>query len=311
MRRAVSTLLVLLVITGDVLAYDDELDPAAVDDATAHKQYPYLQRTPQCAADKKGALVSLVASKTLHQIWWQGEAEVPGHFGPLQNTWRVQHPEWNFKFWDEAAVVALIDSSYNWFAPTFHALPSKIQKADAARYVILHAEGGLYADLDVEAFRPFDEMVDAKEMRGSVLLFEEPATHWDAHGTVVSNGLIAAPKGHPLLLRLLQAIRPISEVFASGGSHMLQATLQSCRDEEEADEDKGCGCYVTKSAADFFPLHAGMRRPEEFVNTGAHAKALRAFVANLTKGTWPPASAYSGEWQGGVRDSPELRVTRR
>lgn len=64
-----------------------------------------------------------------------------------------------------------------------------------------------------------------QEARGSVLFFEEPVTHWEAHNTVISNGLMASPKGHPLLKRILKSIRPVAQVFASGGSHMLQVTL--------------------------------------------------------------------------------------
>ena len=57
---------------------------------------------------------------------------------------------------------------------------------------------------------------------GAFLLFEEPVSHWSAHDTVVSNGLIAAPQGHKLLKKLLRAINPGAEVFATTGSHMIQ-----------------------------------------------------------------------------------------
>ena len=56
------------------------------------------------------------------------------------------------------AIGRLVNSSYGWFAKTFHALPSKIQKADAARYLILHSEGGLYVDVDIECLHAFDEL---------------------------------------------------------------------------------------------------------------------------------------------------------
>ena len=35
-----------------------------------------------------------------------------------------------------------------------------IQRADAARYVILHAEGGVYADMDIEAFQSLDPLLN-------------------------------------------------------------------------------------------------------------------------------------------------------
>lgn len=243
-------------------------------------------------------------------MWWQGEASVPAHFAPLRASWAEQHPSWEIRLWDEAAATKLINESYPWFAPTFHALPSKIQKADVSRYAILHAAGGVYADLDVEAFRPLDQLLApvaaVGEKHGAARpvlhLFEEPVPHWDAHDTVVSNGLIAAPAGHPMLLRLLKAIRPIAEVFASGGSHKLQLALQQCHEEEQREleeqislpDDGGasgrrsCGCYRTHSSEIIFPLHEAMRAPFSFARPGEHADAVRVFIDELADGRWPP-----------------------
>lgn len=221
---------------------------------------------------------------------------------PLMQTWRTHHPSWTFKVWDAQSVGALVNASYPKFATTFHALPSKIQQADAARYVILHAEGGLYADLDVECFHPFDETLESKGTRGAVLFFEEPSSHWEAHNTIVSNGLMAAPCAHPLLSRLLHAIKPGPEVFASTGSHMLQETLKAC-DSGSGEDDGGedgeggrCGCYATKSSELYFPMHAAMRRPEEFDSPNEHARAMRLLIADVKSGAWPPPYCVSAQF---------------
>ena len=47
---------------------------------------------------------------------------------------------------------------------------------------------------------------------------------------------------------------------------------------------KDCGCYATKSSADFFPVHAGMRRPEEFNNPNEHARAMRLLISDIESG---------------------------
>ena len=151
--------LALCLLTAVVHAADDgfDFDPAVVDDVEARNLHSYLRRTPKCKPPKAGKAKSI--SKKLHQIWWQGEATIPVHFEPLMRTWRVKNPDWAFKLWDQQSVGALVNESFSWFAPTFHALPSKIQQADAARYIILMAEGGLYADLDVECFKPFNDIL--------------------------------------------------------------------------------------------------------------------------------------------------------
>ena len=196
-----------------VACADRYTTPTTYSDVDAIRRKPYLRRNTSCAPGSSAAddSASPTLPAVLHQIWWQGEANLPAQFAPLRESWVKHHPSWTSKLWDEVSATALVNSSYSWFAPIFHALPSKIQKADAARYVILHAEGGLYIDLDIEAFQPLDHLLQA-EARPTMHLFEEPVPHWSAHDTVVSNGLLASPKGHPLLLRLLSAVRPVGEV---------------------------------------------------------------------------------------------------
>ena len=279
------------------------LEPTVLDDIAAVREHSYIRRKPACAKAGDASNVAPLP-KVLHQMWWQGEAAVPDDYATMRSSWAVAHPSWNIKLWDEAKATALINNSYAWFAPTFHTLPSKIQKADAARYAILHSEGGVYADMDVEAFRPLDEVLTPRGAAPTIHLFEEPATHWEAHGTVISNGMMAAPPKHPLLLAVLRSIRPVAAVFASGGSHMLQAALTRCNaEEEEAGEagrsDAPCGCYLTHSAANFFPLHEAMRQPNEFVRVGEQADAVRALVEDLGSGAWPPSTAHTAQhWTG-------------
>ena len=298
-------------------------DSATVSDEDAVAQFPYLQRRPQCAGARSGSEFADFPSKVLHQIWWQGGEDLPAHFVSLRASWQKHHPVWQHKLWDRAAITALVNSEpYQWFAPTFHALPANIQRVDAARYIILHAEGGVYADVDIEALRSFDEVIDAEETRSSVQFFEEPATYWSAHAVILSNGLIAAPRAHPLMLRLLQRIKPVSEVFKSGGSHMLQAELQRCMaDEEEMAGEKQsvlkagsgttkmapCGCYVTKSSEQFFPLHDGLRRPGEFDHPRSHADTVEALADDTQSGRWPPAGAYSVQYYTSARICTLLR----
>ena len=128
-----------------------ELAAAVLSDKQAEEDFPYLRRKPECGGKKADAIPT-----KLHQIWWQGAEELPEHFTAMRKSWLDRHPRWSHKLWDEVSIGELVNSSFPLFAPTYHALPSKIQKADAARYAILHAKGGVYADLDVESVAAFD-----------------------------------------------------------------------------------------------------------------------------------------------------------
>lgn len=284
-------------------------DPVVIDTEDALSEYAWLRRDASCATAGSDASQQDVP-KLLHQMWWQGENHIPAHFHPSRTTWTAHHNAWEHKLWDEAAVEELVNSSYAWFAPVFYALPSKIQKADAARYMILHAMGGVYADLDVDAYRPLDELLASPALQ----LFEEPYPHWAAHGNVISNGLVIAPRGHPLLLRILRAIRPTAQVFASTGSHMLQAVLEKCHTESEKRDDKSivseealeCGCYVTVNATNFLPLHASMRSPKAFSRVGEHADAARDFIEALSKGKWPPPGTFTAQFYSNSWIDPDI-----
>ena len=60
---------------------------------------------------------------------------------------------------------------YPWFLPTYDAFPLPIMRADAARAFILHAHGGVYADLDAEPLRPIDRLLVEEQVRGRSVLF--------------------------------------------------------------------------------------------------------------------------------------------
>ena len=300
----------LLLLLSTALA----LEPTTLSDADAAKEYDYIRRKPACS--KRGSeSYATKTPKLLHQIWWQGEAAIPEVHAPYRATWPTTHPEWKVKLWDEPAIVSLINTSFAWFAPTFHALPSKIQKVDAARYAILHAEGGVYADLDVEAFKPLDKLLMPTGAASTAHLFEEPVTHWTIHDNVISNGLMASPPEHPLMLAILRSIRPVAAVFASTGSHLVQSALQQCHLEENDEWKKKhpngvppCGCYVSHSSGDFFPIHEAMRQPQEFKSVREHVEAAHNFVEDLRHGDWPPESAYTAQhWTGAC---PHARAPR-
>jgi len=73
-----------------------------------------------------------------------------------------------------------------------------------------------------------------------------------------------------------------------------------------------CGCYVTHSSRDFFPLHTAMRLANEFERVGEHADAARELIDELGAGSWPESTAYTvqhwtGSWIDAERGSLWLR----
>lgn len=61
--------------------------------------------------------------------------------------------------WTDADVDEWIATNYPWFLEVFRGYRHPVQRADAFRYFVLHAYGGVYADLDYELMLPLDSFL--------------------------------------------------------------------------------------------------------------------------------------------------------
>lgn len=123
--------------------------------------------------------------RVIHQIWYQGEAQMPEKYRRFRETWRRNHPGWEFVFWDEARMREFVRRDYAWFAEAFDAYPSDIQRIDSVRYLILNTFGGFYIDMDVESLKPVDDLLG-----GCDLILSKTVGY--------NNAIIGSAPGHPL-----------------------------------------------------------------------------------------------------------------
>ncbi|XWW97452.1 hypothetical protein V2A60_005434 [Cordyceps javanica] len=96
----------------------------------------------------------------IHQIWKDKDLSTY----PLtasSGTWesRFEHSNYTIKLWTEADIVTLVKTSYPWFLSTYESYKYNIQRADVARLMVVHHQGGVYADLD--AYPSVDTSVEA------------------------------------------------------------------------------------------------------------------------------------------------------
>ncbi len=134
--------------------------------------------------------------KLIHQQW--KDEMIPERFQAWHESWRKHHVDWEYRLWTDAMCRALIADHYDWFLPIYDAYTDEIKRVDAARYFILYHHGGLYVDLDYEAFRSLEPLLDGAEL----LLTEEPPLHLQTHASklfldkMLSNALMASRPGH-------------------------------------------------------------------------------------------------------------------
>lgn len=133
----------------------------------------------------------------VHQIW-VGPPR-PAHLDRMAETWRTQHPDWDYLLWDETAIDALDLDNRGLYDRAEELVPADAvgqYRADIARYEILHRYGGVYADLDTTCQKPIDGLLpDGYLVAG-----------WEVEGKWVGNTVLAAPAGHPALAEIIRVL---------------------------------------------------------------------------------------------------------
>ena len=135
--------------------------------------------------------------------------------------------------WSDEDNRALIADHYPWFLDIYDAYPKPIMRCDAARYFILHFEGGVYSDLDVECYGSIDNLI-----RGSRLfLAAEPEQHLKQRQAssrglpyLLCNALMGSEAGSKFWLHVhgvLEKQRACRLVLDATGPYMLTGAVIS------------------------------------------------------------------------------------
>ena len=140
--------------------------------------------------------------KIIHQTW-KTNATVPKMLSTLAASWRVMHPDWKYRLWDDKANRKLIQQHYPWFLSTYDAYDLPIKRVDAVRVFYLHRFGGVYADLDTICLKSFEALL-AQHAQATVLLGFMGQSNWDqGYSEQVPNALMISKPGAPFWLDVM------------------------------------------------------------------------------------------------------------
>jgi mannosyltransferase OCH1-like enzyme len=139
--------------------------------------------------------------RIIHQTWIN--YDIPAKFVQMVKTWHKVNPDWEYWFWTDKDAEKFIKMKYPRYYDMYKRYPQNIHRADAMRYFILHEFGGLYADMDVEALKPLDDLAHQHHC----IIAQEPWPHtviyW--HKTrLACNALMAARPKHPFFNLVLE-----------------------------------------------------------------------------------------------------------
>ena len=165
--------------------------------------------------------------KILHFTW--KTTALTGAMRRYFERWRALHLGWDIRLWTDETMRAFVGDTYPELLATYDGYGRMIERADAFRYMVLDALGGVYSDLDVEPLRPIDEL--AERFDGFVGV--EPAEHIAGdriHAGVpflLSNAFMGSVPKYALWRDLLARLPGLAdqETFFATGPSMLTATV--------------------------------------------------------------------------------------
>ena len=191
--------------------------------------------------------------KIIHHIWL-GPNKPPSYFEEYLRSWRVKHPEWEFKLWTDKEVEHFkmdlreeFDSSLNWG-----------EKSDILRAEILDKIGGLYVDVDFECLKSFDLIGKQYDFFAGIEPPHEGVHPKSFPRVTVSNALIGVCPGHPIIKKWKKLIKDkwlvIEEQLADGKKRVLERTFNTFGSAVFSHVDDPLFCNIVFPSTYFYPL---------------------------------------------------------
>jgi mannosyltransferase OCH1-like enzyme len=165
--------------------------------------------------------------KIIHQIWLN-ENKFPEAIDEMSKTWIVNHPDWEYKLWDERAIKDLLMNEFPEYLPYYESFEYEIQRWHSARYFILFHYGGLYVDIHSECRAPIDLLLGNASC--SIGMEPELGTMEYNKQRVIGNAFMASVPGHAYLKKIVEDIKnnfhrefskiPLFQIMESTGSFL-------------------------------------------------------------------------------------------
>ena len=228
--------------------------------------------------------------RIIHQSW--KTESLPADFRNWSQSWRQLHPSYEYRLWTDRGNRQLVVEHFPWFLPVYDELDHKIKRADVVRFLYLYHFGGVYADLDFFALRPFDALLHQFRHESVLLGYLGHDTHW-IHS--IPNALMISKRRAPFWL------------------HALRLMLD-CRTRASHSPEVVAGPVLLRNAVLLFGNQSRVRVLEPHYFYGAQAGAMGSWkpgAKTLTMNQDSSAEAYAVTfWRHSWGPIPRKNATR-
>jgi hypothetical protein len=183
----------------------------------------------------------------IHQIWHSPEYD-RGDGTP--QSWKSINPDWKYRLWMDQELEEFFAKDYPDLLELYLSFPTNVQRADLARYVLLHRFGGVYADMDTDCLAPLEPLIE----KDCIVLCEEPKIHAESalvfgFDRLIFNGTMASPAGHPFWMHVVRMIKRSrysmgKNVLISTGPVLLTAAVLAWPNQDLEIEVNSCHLFA-------------------------------------------------------------------
>jgi inositol phosphorylceramide mannosyltransferase catalytic subunit len=130
----------------------------------------------------------------------------PAWCEPLRHQILHRHPEWDHRFYDDAACRDVVGREFPHLLSLYDHYPLDIQRVDLFRVVVVYVSGGFYIDLDVACHASLEPLCEYRCVLGEekTLSPQEAIRLGHRHRLRVANYMFGAEARHPFWLDVLQ-----------------------------------------------------------------------------------------------------------
>jgi hypothetical protein len=183
----------------------------------------------------------------IHQIWHSPEYD---RMDGTPQSWKSINPDWEYRLWLDQELEDFFAKDYPNLLELYLSFPTNVQRADLARYVLLHRFGGVYADMDTDCLAPLAPLIE----EDGIVLCEEPKIHAESalvfgFNRLIFNGTIASPAEHPFWMHVVRMIvrnrhSMNKDVLISTGPVLLTAAVEAWADQERVIGINSCHLFA-------------------------------------------------------------------
>lgn len=145
----------------------------------------------------------------IHQIWLQGENNIPNEFQINMEQNKKLHKTWTYILWDDIKIINLMRKDKT-LIDTYYTLEYLHLKVDFARYVIIYIYGGVYIDMDAKCQKSLDPLLKQYE-EYDLILSKVNCNLLECYincrnKTCLNNGIIISKKNNIIMKKMIDYV---------------------------------------------------------------------------------------------------------